>query len=64
MHGGRAQQHVILAPELEQEAILVASHVPAVPLILGIVTVSFPKFESDEYAQNAKEYQINIHLFM
>ena len=41
MHGVHAQQHVILVLEPEQEPTQVVSHVQAVPLILGTVTVGF-----------------------
>ena len=43
VRGAHAQRHVILALELEQEAIPVVSHVLAVHLIPEIVTVSWSK---------------------
>ena len=45
VHGVHALQHAILVLEPEQEAIQVVSHVQAVHLKLGIVTVSFKCYD-------------------
>ena len=45
MHGVHALQHVILVLEPEQEAIQVVSHVQAVHLKLGTVTVSLKCYD-------------------
>ena len=51
VHGVFAQHHVILVLGLEQETIRVVSHVLEAHLILGIVSVSFHNYESNEDAQ-------------